>query len=309
MRSTMPASTELLWVNKTRESTSLSNCRDEKYASRRIRSHAVTVGHKSSRVKRPIKRTPRDLKWALRKSPTSDWPLQQVRQKHNNNDPLPLEGALQHEYCNPRQLCSTSPLDSNLALHNKLTLHPLTTHPDPFSSYPIKLCPTTLENLHYFTHIWTHSSFKLRGCIGYNTPPIPQSTITTLLQNILTDSTRAYCLLAASSARRVYIHAHPSRNQTQAHSYAAHAIQGLQRRMRRSEGEGEGGGRKEWEEEDATDVLFLAAYEIFCEDEGGAEKHLSAVQRLYRREIENLWVRRLRVNLEILVARSVGRCS
>jgi len=43
-------------------------------------------------------------------------------------------------------------------------------------------------------------------------------------------------------------------------------------------------------EEDSTDVLFLAAYEIFCSDELGAEKHLAAVRRLYEQEFrKNLW--------------------
>lgn len=57
---------------------------------------------------------------------------------------------------------------------------------------------------------------------------------------------------------------------------------------------------KVFEEDDAVDVLFLAAYEIFCEDEKGAGKHLAAVRRLYGQEISNTFMRRLQVNLEVL---------
>jgi len=59
-------------------------------------------------------------------------------------------------------------------------------------------------------------------------------------------------------------------------------------------------------EDDVTSIIFLSAYAVFCEDEGGAEKHLAAVRRLYKREIRNGWVERLRGNLEVLVARSSG---
>jgi hypothetical protein len=96
-----------------------------------------------------------------------------------------------------------------------------------------------------------------------------------------------------------YIH-HPRdrvKGQGEAHGYAAKALQGLQGRMQK---------RKEWEEEEATDVLFLAAYEIFCEDEVAAGKHLAAVRKLYKGEIENTFVRRLQANLEILVEKSVA---
>jgi hypothetical protein len=51
--------------------------------------------------------------------------------------------------------------------------------------------------------------------------------------------------------------------------------------------------------------MFLAAYEVFCEDEVGAGKHLASVRRLYKRRIENTFVRRLQANLEILVVKSV----
>jgi hypothetical protein len=57
----MSPNLNLVWVNKTRDSSSLSNCRNQKDTFRQIRSQAVTVGHESSCVKRPIKRTPLDL--------------------------------------------------------------------------------------------------------------------------------------------------------------------------------------------------------------------------------------------------------
>jgi hypothetical protein len=76
---------------------------------------------------------------------------------------------------------------------------------------------------------------------------------------------------------------HHQTGDTLAHGYAARALHGLQKRMK---------NREVWEEDDATDVLFLAAYEVFCEDEVGAGKHLAAV-------------RRLQANLEILVVKSV----
>jgi hypothetical protein len=82
-----------------------------------------------------------------------------------------------------------------------------------------------------------------------------------------------------------------------AHGYAAKALHGLRRRMQE---------HNIFSEEDSTDLLFLAAYEIFCSDEMGAEKHLAAVRRLYKREILNRFVRRLQANLEHLVAKTVA---
>jgi hypothetical protein len=51
--------------------------------------------------------------------------------------------------------------------------------------------------------------------------------------------------------------------------------------------------------------LFLAAYKLFCRDKVARGKHLIAVRRLYKREIENTFMRRLQANLEILVAKSL----
>lgn len=68
------------------------------------------------------------------------------------------------------------------------------------------------------------------------------------------------------------------RGQEVAHRYAAIAMQGLQQHMQ---------DHKEWKEEEATEALFLAAYEVFCQDKVAGGKHLIAVRRLYKREIEN----------------------
>ena len=53
------------------------------------------------------------------------------------------------------------------------------------------------------------------------------------------------------------------------------------------------------------EALFLAAYEVFCQDNVAGEKHLIAVRRLCKREIENTFMRGLQVNLEIIVAKSL----
>jgi hypothetical protein len=98
-----------------------------------------------------------------------------------------------------------------------------------------------------------------------------------------------------------YIHHSRDRvkGQGDAHEYAARALQGLRGRMQK---------RTDWEEEEATDVLFLAAHEVFCEDEEAAGKHLEAARKFYKGEIENTFVRRLQANLEILVAKSGTEC-
>jgi hypothetical protein len=86
------------------------------------------------------------------------------------------------------------------------------------------------------------------------------------------------------------------RGQEVAHRYAAKAMQGLQRHIQE---------QKEWEEEEVTEALFLAAYEVFCQDKVAGGKHLTAVRRLYKREIENTFMRRLQANLEAIVAKGV----
>jgi hypothetical protein len=89
------------------------------------------------------------------------------------------------------------------------------------------------------------------------------------------------------------IHNREGRNDVSglAHCYAARALHGIRQRMQE---------HSLFSEEDSTDLLFLAAYEIFYSDELGAEKHLAAVRRLYKQEISNKFVRRLQANLEAL---------
>jgi hypothetical protein len=298
----MAANSNLVWVNKSRDSSSLSNCRYEKDSFRKIRSHAVTVGHKSSRVKRPIKRTPLTLGWAQTenpKSPTQESTLQPSSQDCGDNEAIPYIQFSESKSKTPstglhRQLTSRSESGTSDIISPALELHPLGSVVDPFSTSVISLDAATLERLWYFENIWTQSAFKLPGCIGYGQPSIPQREIISMVQISLQNSTRSFCLLAATSARMQYIH-HQTTDRL-AHGYAARALHGLQKRMR---------DREVWEGGDAMDVLFLAAYEVFCEDEVGAGKHLAAVRRLYKRRIENTFVRRLQINLEILVVKSV----
>ena len=299
----MTANSNLVWVNKSRDSSSLSNCRYEKDNFRKIRSHAVTIGHKSSRVKRPIKRTPLTLGWARTESlqnPTQESSLQPSSQDCGDTEVIPYIQLSESGSKTPcagldRQLTFRSESGISDVFCPALELHPLSSVFDPFSTSVISLDAATLEQLWYFSHIWTQSAFKLPGCIGYGQPPIPQREITSMIQTSLRNSTRGFCLLATTSARMQYIH-HQTTDRL-AHGYAARALHGLQGRMQ---------DREVWEEEDATDVLFLAAYEVFCEDEAGAGKHLAAVRRLYKRRIENTFVRRLQANLEILVVKSVS---
>ncbi|KAH8752168.1 hypothetical protein BGZ57DRAFT_912722, partial [Hyaloscypha finlandica] len=298
----MAANSNLVWVNKSRDSSSLSNCRYERDNFRKIRSHAVTVGHRSSRVKRPIKRTPLTLGWARTESPQSPTQgpsLQPSSQDCGDNEAIPYVQLLESKSKTPcaglhRQLTSHSESSTSGVFSPALELHPLSSVFDPFSTTTISLDAATLENLWYFENIWTQNAFKLPGCIGYGQPPIPQREITSMMQTSLWNSTRSFCLLAATSARMQYIH-HQA-GDTRAHGYAARALHELQKHMQ---------DREVWEEDDATDVLFLAAYEVFYEDEVGAGKHLAAVRRLYKGRIENTFVRRLQANLEILVVKSV----
>jgi hypothetical protein len=299
---TMAANSNLVWVNKSRDSSSLSNCRYERDSFREIRSHAVTVGHKSSRIKRPIKRTPFTLGWARMedpKSPTQESSLQPSSQDCGDNETIPYIQLSESKGKTPsaglhRQLTSRSESLTSDIFNPALEIYPFSSLFDPFSTSIISLDAATLERLWYFENIWTQSAFKLPGCIGYGQPPIPQREITSMMQSSLRNSTRSFCLLAATSARMQYIH-HQTTDRL-AHGYAARALHGLQKRMQ---------GREVWEEADAMDVVFLAAYEVFCEDKVGAGKHLAAVRTLYKRRIENTFVRRLQANLEILVVKSV----
>jgi hypothetical protein len=303
----MSPNLNLVWVNKTRDSSSLSNCRNEKDTFRQIRSQAVIVGHKSSHVKRPIKRTPLN-RYETRRyvplRPNDDLWLHSPGHQRGDSDPLTWFEISQSKNCSRflnLQRPPGSPLDKDESdnFGNVHEIHPLSGIPDPFSSYSIELDTATLGNLWYFKNIWTQSAFKLPGCVGYGQDPIEQYEITTMIQQCLPDKTRSYCLLAATSARMQYIHNHEGRNDSSglAHCYAARALRGIRRRLQE---------HNLFSEEDSTDVLFLAAYEIFCSDELGAEKHLAAVRRFYKQEFLNKFVGRLQVNLEALVQSEDG---
>lgn len=53
----------------------------------------------------------------------------------------------------------------------------------------------------------------------------------------------------------------------------------------------------------ATNMLLLAAYEVFCSEEEGAQIHLTAVRRLYKKAFSNTFMNRLQANLEILCSK------
>jgi hypothetical protein len=295
----MSSELNLVWVNKSQDSSSLSNCRNEKPTLRQIRSRAVTLGHKASRVKRPIKRSPLHLSWSQKEDPKSQasntsLSCSQTCRDNESHPPTHVSGSKSNSH-----FCNHPRLEGSLADSPRLRFHSLSSILDPFCSNSVPLDGAALNSIYYFSHIWTQSAFKLPGCIGYKQPPIPQHEIATLVSTILGDTTRSYCLLAASSARMRYIHdADPrscssSEDRQVPHRYASLAIHGLRRRL---------DANCVWGEDDATDVLFLAAYEVFCEDEAGAERHLKAVRRIYGKEIGNSFVRRLQANLEVLVA-------
>jgi hypothetical protein len=101
-----------------------------------------------------------------------------------------------------------------------------------------------------------------------------------------------------------YLHNQEARNDGSglAHGYATRALHGLRRQIQEHNGIK---SARALSEEDATDILFLAVYEIFCSDEKGAETHLTAVRRLYKQEISNEFVKRLQANLELLATKRV----
>lgn len=208
----MSTTSKLIWVNKTPDSSSLSNCKSEKEKFREIRSHAVTVGHRSSRVKRPIKRTPFDLKWsqrgALTRSPDTSRLQFSSQTLGDNNLPYQVEFSQPEghtTFSTPlRQQVGPSPSVHGLPDVSRSvpfpTTNSLSSRHDPFSSYSIPLdVKATLEHLWYFQHIWAQCAFKLPNCVGYGDLPIPQVEITVFIQQCLKHPTRAYCLLAAAA--------------------------------------------------------------------------------------------------------------
>lgn len=302
----MPANSNLVWVNKNASSSSLSNCKSEKAALHQIRSHAVTSGHKTSRVKRPLTRMRFNLKWTWKPSRTNvdDVDFQSPSPKYERHNILPSLNDLISPTSRRRLPKMAQDRREAYFASRSLSIDALSGLRDPFSAHSIKLDPTTLELFNYFEHVWTQSAFKLPGCIGYGQPPLPQQEISSIVQLSLSNTTQAYCLLAAASARRHYIHTHPnfsSIENRQRHIYAAKALNFLGTQLKLG---------KQWGEQQATSIIFLAAYEVYCEDEAGAGRHLAALRKLYHRGIKNLFVRRLQANLEILVAKSlegVGR--
>ena len=178
---TMSTTSKLIWVNKTPDSSSLSNCRSEKEKFRQIRSHAVIVGHRSSRVKRPIKRTPFDLKWRQRGALGSSPDTSSLR---SSSQPLGDNNFRSHpqghtSFSTPwRQQDCPSPSghgSSDISMSvPSFAPHPLSSRYDPFSSYSIPLdAKATLEHLWYFQHIWAQYAFKLPNCVGYGELHIP----------------------------------------------------------------------------------------------------------------------------------------
>jgi hypothetical protein len=279
------------WVNKTQDSSSLSNCRNEKEALSKIRSHTLTAAHKSRHVARYIKRTSLNLGWTqkvIRSSPINEIDSRPTRaQEHRWQDSHPGTNIIKEGISG-----------------KKLMIHCLQGTVDPFSSYPIELDTAALDYLWYFGNIWTHCAFKLPGCVGYGQEPIEQCEVSTIIQECFSSETRGYCLLAAASARMQYIH-HPGtrgggRAGRLAHSYAARGLNGIRRWV-----EEQNGKIVTLSEADATNMLFLAAYEVFCSDDRGAESHLIAVRRLYKQEISNNFMRRLQANLDILVTQRI----
>jgi hypothetical protein len=299
----MSANSNLFWVNKTRDSSSLSNCRNEKNTLSQIRSHTLSVAHKSNRVKRPINRTPLDLSWTRRnitRGPIGDLLFQASTQNHRDGNPLTDVGIQESENVQ-RERDSPSDTGRESIFGNALEINCLSGIPDPFLSCSIELDITALNHLWYFENIWTQCAFKLPECVGYGQKPIEQYETTAMIQQYLANKTHSYCLLAATGARIQYIHHHQESRDghsglSMAHGYAAKALRGVRQRI-------EEHGRIEFSEEDSTDILFLAAYEIFCSNEIGAEQHLTAVRRVYKQEISNTFMKRLQVNLERLAAK------
>lgn len=185
----MVANSNLVWVNKTQYSSSLSNCRNEKDTFRKIRSRALIAGHKSSRASRPIPRTALDLNWArnnITKSPTGASQLRASSQSCGDKQPLPLVGVSQSENCNRFfgfQRWQDSPLHriESGTYRDALPISHLSGIPDPFSSYSVELDTTTLNQLWYFENIWTQCAFKIPDCIGYGQEPVEPNEVTSMI--------------------------------------------------------------------------------------------------------------------------------
>jgi hypothetical protein len=179
---TMSTTSKLIWVNKPPDSSSLSNYRSEKEKLRQIRSHAVIVGHRSSRAKRPIKRTPFDLKWSPRGALGSFPDTSSLQALGDNNLRFQAENSRPQghtSFSNPwrQQDCPSTSGHASSDISRSvpsLAPHLLSSRYNPFSHYSIPFdAKATLKHLWYFQHIWAQCAFKLPNCVGYGELHIP----------------------------------------------------------------------------------------------------------------------------------------
>ncbi|KAH8803458.1 hypothetical protein F5884DRAFT_805599 [Xylogone sp. PMI_703] len=276
----MSSGSNFVWVNKTQDSSSLSHSQSEKPILRQIRSHIRTAAHKSSRVRRPIERKQLNFTWIQKKyDKTSD----RIKQQEQ-----------------------FSCIDEESTVKNPSLNHPLSGVADPFSAYSIKLDAIVLDRLWYLQNIWSQSAFKIPGCVGYGQPPLDQHEAITLIRRCLTSTVHSYCLLAATSARMQYLHYQdePNDGYSLAHGYARRGLHQLRQQIENYNRNMISGPLSE---EVTTDVIFLAAYEIFCCNDAVAKMHLAAVRRLYRQNLSNEFIARLRGNLELLADETYKR--
>lgn len=309
---------DLLWVNKTLDSPSLSNCRHEKPINAQIRSHIRTAAHKRSRVERQIKRTLLGLSWVRRTTnrnyaDTSDL-LPPVSRKKCDADSLFIDYTdksdaplrKQKEQLGGQRLSVRlqSPRESNSdAAQRSYSIgtsmfHCLNGIADPFS-WSVKLDATALDRIYYFANTWTQCAFKIPGCIGYGQAPIELHEIRAVVQQCLNSTVHCYCLLAAASARMRYIQHMEGQagDYALAHSYARRALRELSTQI---QAHMQTKSANDISESLAANMVLLAAYEVFCSKEGAGQIHLTAVRRLYRMAFSNTFMSRLQANLEIL---------
>jgi hypothetical protein len=326
----MPASQSFIWVNKTRNSAALSNSWNEPDAFRQLHSHAMAVGYKTSRSKRSIKRQPFNLAWAMKGDIVDEKaPQSRSRLSPATTGPRLAEGERGRAGWTTAA-AESDPSAQNPSQHNEDShlLVSFNSHlgdglADPFSSCSIELDAAAVDGLWYFENMWAQCAFKIPGCVGYGQAPAQPWEIASLIRAcLLTEEVvHAYCLLAAASARMRYVHnrrhtctAGDGRNggstveQRLAHMYARRALRGLNQRLLvqqedASTNTDDGGVVKTLSQQEATDILFLAAYETFCEDKRAPAIHLAAVRRLGHNEITNTFVSRLQANLELLATK------
>lgn len=315
---------DFVWVNKTLDSPSLSNCRHDRPTNSQIRSHTQTVAHKWSRVKRQIKRRPLDLNWNRRSTnrilaDNSDLRSLASSEQRGADNPFighavesgaPLKkektqpGGQRPSFRVQGPRDSTSDIAKRVYTVNTPIFHCLNGIADPFTSCSIKLDAAALDRIWYFANTWTQCAFKIPGCVGYGQAPIEQYEIRAVIQQCLNSTIHCYCLLAAASARIRYIQYKETQagDSALAHSYARRALHELSAQIQAHSDIKVVNGIG-ISEEVATNMLLLAAYEVFCVDEEGAQIHLTAVRRLYKKKLSNTFMNRLQANLEILCSK------